>query len=117
MTHPRSSGFSVVELLVALGLLSVLSAVAVPSFNVIRGSYERQTAEHQFALDLLRARAVASQYNARAIVQLAADGRSYTIGMDYSPYNVVPAADEVDFTRNITGGVSIGPIGALVFDA
>src|SRR4051812_21386550 len=49
-------GFTLTEILIVLGLVVLLLAIAVPSFNLIRGSRSVESAENQISALIGRAR-------------------------------------------------------------
>jgi prepilin-type N-terminal cleavage/methylation domain-containing protein len=116
--RPNSSrGFSVFELLVALGILSIISATAVPATRSMRISVERGEALNQLEFDLRRIRTEAVATGLLAVFRINPDGKTYTTGFDLLPYASPPAIEEVAFSSKLPNSVSLTSATAVYFDS
>lgn len=68
--HPRrlGAGFTVVELMVTVGVAAVLAAIAVPGYQAVTRSTRIRSASAELAYDLVRARSEAIKRNADVVV-------------------------------------------------
>lgn len=68
----KSSGFSLIEMLVVIAIIGVLSLISVPAFMNFRRSNDFKTAMRNFTTDLRNARAasIANSFDVRCDVQL-----------------------------------------------
>jgi prepilin-type N-terminal cleavage/methylation domain-containing protein len=68
----KSSGFSLIELLVVVAIIGVLSLISVPAFMNFRRSNDFKTGMRNFATDLRNARAsaIANSFDVRCDVQI-----------------------------------------------
>ncbi|MBX7144400.1 MAG: GspH/FimT family protein [Oligoflexia bacterium] len=80
-------GFTLLEVLVALCLLGMLTATAVPWVTKMKGSFDRRNARQGFEFDIRRARSEALSKGVRVVITVAANHKSYTIGRDVLPYD------------------------------
>ncbi len=104
----RSRGFTAIELLVAIGLVGILTTFAWPELKALQSSYQRQDTRASFEFDLRRARAEAMSRGARAIITFAANGKSYSIGEDHLPYNTTSATpDSIMYSTRLPSSTSI----------
>lgn len=110
-------GFSVLEMIVSLVVVSLLIAVAAPQRAALQASFYRNNGVNQIEYDLRRARSEASARGAQGIVSIAADGRSYTVGIDVLPFSSPPVADQQLFARSLESGIEISAGSTLIFDS
>ena len=61
----KRGGYSLIEVMVTLGLASMLSLIAFPSLSSLRDQYELRSAADQLALEIGRARMQAVAQNAQ----------------------------------------------------
>jgi type IV fimbrial biogenesis protein FimT len=80
--NTRSDGFTVIELLVVLGIMSLAIGVAVPSLLSWLPGLRLSSAARQVATDLQLARMRAISQNAATTVSFDVAGASYTFGTD-----------------------------------
>jgi type IV fimbrial biogenesis protein FimT len=73
MIDVKSRGFSLVELMVAVSILAIIAAIAVPSFNTMILNAKTRTAAEAIVNGLQKARAEAVTRNANIEFILAAD--------------------------------------------
>jgi type IV fimbrial biogenesis protein FimT len=74
--HRRSAGFTMVELLVTIGIATILATVAVPSFSGLIASQRAKTAASELFASFLTARSDAIMRNANVTVSPLAGGWS-----------------------------------------
>jgi prepilin-type N-terminal cleavage/methylation domain-containing protein len=67
------AGFSLIEVLVAIALMTVVFAAAFPSISTMRGSFELQNATFQVANDLRLARQRAIATNGKGRIVFSSD--------------------------------------------
>jgi Tfp pilus assembly protein FimT len=113
----EESGFSIVELIVAVAVSLVLGAIAIPAYFELQLSMERGNKLREFESDLRRAKSEAIARGSRAIFETAPDGRSYTVGVDDRPFNAAVAADEVLLSRTLGNVVAVSPSLKVIFDS
>lgn len=78
-TMKNSSGFTLVELLMVVGLIGIVSAIAVPALMAEMPTYRLNGAARQVMSDLLAARMQAVSQNNQFVVTFDADNHRYTI--------------------------------------
>ncbi len=100
-------GTSVVELLVAVTIFSVLTAIAVPSVITVRESFDRHFGKSQVEFALRRARSDSVDRGTRGILRFSKDGASYSFGFDYLPFSSAPIEDYVSFIRDLPPKVTV----------
>ncbi|MCX8071788.1 MAG: prepilin-type N-terminal cleavage/methylation domain-containing protein [Candidatus Binatia bacterium] len=105
----EASGYSLIELLTALGVVSVVAAVSVPQLSAYAVRYRLSSAANQLAVDLARARMKAIGENLYVRVQFGAQNIG-TLGYG-STYQLSTSNDGVTFTNvgpptSIPSGVS-----------
>lgn len=83
----KSRGFTLLEMLVTLLVLSVLAAIAQPRITAVKASFDRNNAKQVLEFDLRRARLEALSKGVRVVITLASDGKSYTVGNDLLAYD------------------------------
>jgi prepilin-type N-terminal cleavage/methylation domain-containing protein len=111
-----SMGFTLVEYLVVLVVLSLLLAMAVPKFPELKASFARSNARNSLDFDIRLARAQAISNGKRTVFSVATDGESYEFGFDAVPYNNPLAADGSEFSRPLPKDISIYANKTLAFD-
>lgn len=106
------------ELIVAITLMSVIGAVATPRFSEMMDSFRRSTVRVQLMQDLARGQAVAVQQGCRGIMVIASNGKSYTFGCDYLPYDTAttPTYDTAMFTTKLPNKITIGTDERVIFN-
>lgn len=107
----RVRGFTLVELMVAIALATILLSLSVPSFTQTLARLRVEGASHNLATDLQFARAEAVQRRAAVNLVTAANGASYTLTSGASTLKTVTLASGVSFTGNVT--ISFDPLRGL----
>ena len=80
----KAAGFTLIELMLAVGVLGILTAIAVPSFRQMLRNYEVRGASEAMAAGISRARAEAVSRNASVQFVLGA-GTSWTVALTSAP--------------------------------
>ena len=104
------TGFTTIELAVTLGLLGILTAIAVPSYISYLPRHRLQTSVRQIYDDMQLAKIRAVKDNGVAVVKFTPSTSSYTIFLDASvPLNWALDAGETIIKQNVSleNGVSI----------
>ncbi len=102
MPQRQESGFSLTELLVAIGLMTIVSAVALPSASEFLTQYQLQSASDQLAVEISRARMQAVGQNLFVRIRVEEDGYVRERSNDGTTY----IADDVYMA--LPAGVTIG---------
>lgn len=77
-------GYSLTELIVVIGLIAVITAIAVPAFNRYSANANLRTAARDVASDLFTMRERAAAENRQFMVQFSVGGNSYTLNQGTS---------------------------------
>jgi prepilin-type N-terminal cleavage/methylation domain-containing protein len=78
-------GFSILEVLIALAIVSILTVIASSTFRGLMEKYRVEGETKQFHADLMEARARAMQRNRIHFVRIATNGLGYATYDDTSP--------------------------------
>lgn len=113
----KDSGFSFLDLIVAMCVMAILTGLALPNAGALFASFERNEAINQLVADISEGRAQALANGARVIFQVSANGDSYTLGLDTLPLNDPPEADTIMFTRNLGAKTSIEVSDSIIFSS
>jgi len=115
----RIRGFTLIELMVALGVASVLMALAVPSFFESTARARLQGAINELAIDLQYARSQAVRERAPVTLTVAASGARYTIANATSTLKAVTLPTGVTLTADASVSYDAlrGMAPATVFNA
>lgn len=118
MSRRGVAGFSVIELMIALAILSVLLGIATPAFNGMVAGQRVKTVAADLHTSLLQARSEAVKRNQRVLLRPASDEdwsdgwlipNPTTPASDASPLflyrvasgiEITTAADEIEFRPN-----------------
>lgn len=111
------SGFSILELLVAMMILVVISSVAFANAPEVMRSFKQNNLRREFEFVLRRAKSEAAQEGTRTILAFENAGASYSVGFDYLPYNDPVAADEVFLSRAFGDDFTISSDQTIIFDS
>ncbi len=106
-THPAEKGFSLIELVVVIGVFGILAAASVPAISASVRTARLEGATKTLAADLRHARSLASAQ--RRTYQVTYGANSYTLA------SVSPAA--VVQTRALPRGVEFAASGSARFYA
>jgi prepilin-type N-terminal cleavage/methylation domain-containing protein len=97
----KSAGFSLTELMLAVGILGILMMVGLPSFTKMMRNYEIRVVAESVANGLQRARAEGVARNSRVQFVLVPATPSWTVDYVTKP---VPTDPPLDAWTNIEGG-------------
>ena len=92
----RRSGFSIIELVVVLMVGSVLTSIAITSFNGVSGRYATRGARQTFMAMHARARAQAVEYGQTVRLNLDPDDDSVWLSRGSEVLEVLNFAEEFD---------------------
>lgn len=108
MRRAPRRGLTLVELLIAVVIMGILLAVAVPSFNGTIARVRLEGAVNELSVDLQYARSASIRRRAPVTLATAADGRSYAITLANGLATEELKAVALPAGLALTGGVSIG---------
>jgi prepilin-type N-terminal cleavage/methylation domain-containing protein len=111
----RSAGFSLIELLLVLGLLGVLLTLAAPSLEAFHARQKARRALDRVAADVAHARLLAVRSGSRTVLRTGAAGR-YTIGT-ISDAGDTAVVKTVDLMRDFPGASFANPALRLHFSS
>lgn len=111
------AGHTLLELLIVFVLFGVLSESAVHGVVSLQKSIQRNTARQQVEFALRRARSEALANGSRAIVTVATDGNSFSIGLDAYPYSSTFAPDSTIFNARLPDGIALTTNHTIVFSS
>src|SRR4051812_12693298 len=111
------AGFSLTELMVAIAVGGIMTALAAPNFSQMGEGYRLRGATHQVFMALQRARIAAVKENDRYRFSVA--GSTYTVHSDANNNNEVDDGETVANTdiHNTATTVSINATATIVFAA
>lgn len=101
----RAAGFTLVELLIALAMMSILAAVAIPNLGI--GRHQAEAAMQTVGSDLLAAQRLAITRQHDVVVMFDAGNRTIRIAEDDDNDGVIEAGEHVT-AHSIGDGVVFG---------
>lgn len=110
MRHFDKKGFTLVELLIVIAIMSVLSAIALPAFNQWRATLNSKEAAWGIASELKLARQTAITNNLVCTAEFNVAGNRYRLtqgGAEVKPWTVLPSG------MSLTTGTGIACTGAV----
>jgi len=113
----NNRGFSAFELLIVLGIISIVGMSAVPASRAMKASVERGEALNQLEFDLRRIRTEAVAAGLLSVFQISNDGKSYTAGFDLLPYASPPQIEEVVFGNDLPNTITVTADQGIYFDS
>jgi type IV fimbrial biogenesis protein FimT len=114
-SHRSAAGFTLVELLAVVAVLSIVMAIAAPSFSSFAANQRLRGASTDLVTTLVAARSEAIKRNAPVTVSAAADGESVNWGRGWTA--VAAGGAQID-RRDVESGVVDGSTApaSIVFD-
>ena len=121
----ESRGFSLIELLVAMIVMGIVLAIAMPGFGRYRAAMALKQANAQVLQDVRRARQLAITRRAPVVMRFGAPPSvsnitSYTIHVDTNGDNVVQSTEMVTVrnlpTNTRLSAVTLTPVDSLRFE-
>jgi general secretion pathway protein H len=87
----REDGFTLLELLVVMGIIALGLALVAPSLNRLRQGVEVRGAAYELAGNLRSARAAARETNIERVLTIDVDGRRYWAEGVVAPRQIPPS--------------------------
>jgi prepilin-type N-terminal cleavage/methylation domain-containing protein len=107
--HNPSCGFSLVELLVALAVIAIVAAFALPAWNRLLPTYQLDSSARQIQSELYHIKMRAASENVGFQLAYSQGGSEYTIQRDSSALTTKPLSEGVVITK--AGTISFSPRG------
>lgn len=110
-------GVTLMELVTAIALMSIVTAMGVSQLPELIQSVDRNNARHELEFDVARAQSEAAAYGTRLVLAVGSGGTSYSMGFDNLPYAAVPAIEQHIFTRRMRNNMTLSTSQPVVFDS
>lgn len=111
---PREHGFTLVEMLIAVLMMGIITAIGAPKLGAIRDNASVQSAAQQVGAYVATTRAVAIRRGLRANFKTKADSMWIEIQQPGGPELIAPRIPLKE-TFNVT--MTSSPLDSIVFDA
>ena len=103
------SGFTLLELIVALAIAAILAAIAIPNWSLLLPTYRLNSSARQVQSELHRIRMQAASENVRFQLVFSAGAADYTLERDSSPWQRKPLPEGIIIAK--AGTISFSPRG------
>lgn len=103
----KTSGFTIIELMIAVAVVGVLAAVAMPSFNYTIQNNRVKTAASDAHMSLLLARSEAIKRNEKVKITLNTNGWQVAY-YDSSTTSYVPITEKTDLSSDVNYDCYLG---------
>lgn len=112
-------GFSVMELLVGMSIISIIGYTSIAFFSDLGPSFDRWNANIYALQDLRYAQTLAITEGCRAIVTINPDGHGYSVGCDYLAYDYTSpySPDRVFLSRAMPSTVTFTTDATIIYNA
>ena len=111
----KEDGFTLVELIATMIILSIIMATAVPNFTLWKTNYQIRVEAERVHMDLLLARMTAIKNNNDVVVTFVSATNTYSI-LDDTNNNGTADSGETLNTRTLDNDVVFGFNGASILD-
>ena len=115
--HLNPRGFSSLELICCISIVSIVLYTGLLNYPEFRRSFNQSNVYTQLQQDLRRAKNEALQKGAMVYLSPGAGSNSYSVGVDYLPYNGDGSVDEHIFARSFPTGFTANFSSDVVFDS
>lgn len=105
------------EIIATVAIISLLMAVAIPSFSSLMQAQNKRAARESFEAFLKKAQATAIKSGARYVLTSRVSGSYYTAGTDYPPYNAPVNPDSTAERLNFPKNITVATATRIVFDS
>ena len=106
VTRRQDSGFTLIELMVALALVGLFLALALPNFPVLTNGAQLGASSRELTAALREARSQAIRENREIRIAIAADGASYAVDGVARPFRAA-AIDRLAFDAAKRGSAAL----------
>lgn len=112
-------GVTLFELMVAIGLISILSGIGAANFSSLTLSYRKTDSILQTKEDLRIAQQQSVAEGGRGIFTISADNKSYNFGYDYLPYDLTPPIepDNIVWQRGLPNSIKVSSTHLVIFNS
>ncbi len=119
MNNNNNNGFSLLDLMVAVSIASILGAIGIINYSESSISLNKISVISDFDQDIRLAQLQSVNEGGRGILNIAANGESYSFGYDYLAYDAAAPItyDTLVFTTNLPEFITIASDVTIIFDS
>ncbi len=110
-------GSSLIELIITISIVVLVIAAAIPSIKETRSSLLRYEGRQILEDAVMNTQAQAVSNGGRGILIFSADGSSFSIGIDFSPYNDPVVEDNVIHIVPLPTGITALSSETIVYNS